>query len=123
MPGKTTNARRSDENRLSRTASRYQVRFTRWVAASLETDPRSNRAYHDGLFTAGTQGNRRPGHASTPSRFECVSGNRDLAAGSRDWQVKIHSRTKGRGAEEKNGNDFLNSPVRLSSTTPLPQFS
>src|SRR2546430_17693628 len=102
MPGKTTNARRSDENRLSRTASRYQVRFTRRVAASLETDPRSNRAYHDGLFTAGTQGNRRPGHASKPSRFEWVSGNRDLASGSRDWQGKIPTLTQGRPGLGKN---------------------
>src|SRR5437773_10729646 len=98
MAGKTTNARRSGENRVRRTTSRDQVRFTRRVAASLETDPGSNRADHNGLFTAGTQGNRRPGDASTPDRFERVSGNRDLAAGSRDWKIKIHSRNPARGA-------------------------
>src|SRR2546429_1031218 len=98
MSGKTTNARRSGENGVSRTTSSDQVRFTRRVAASLETDPGSNRAYHDGLFAAGTQGNRRPGDASTPGRLERVPGNRDLASGSRDWRIKIHSRNPAGGA-------------------------
>src|SRR5256885_11222737 len=117
MSGKTTNARRSGENRVSRTTSRDQVRFTRRIAASLETDPGSNRAYHDGLFAAGTQGNRRPGHASTPDRFGRVPGNRDLASGSRDWRIKIDSRNPARGGgmlrQEAN---FLLS-VRHSATT------
>src|SRR5438046_8863637 len=101
MSGKKTNARRSGENRVSRTTSSDQVRFTRRIAASLETDPGSNRAYRDGVFAAGTQGNRRPGHASTPDRFERGPGNRDLAPGSRDRRIKIHSRNPASGRGRK----------------------